>query len=257
MSKTEVKELKLYLWDKEMTLSDALSELDNCQAAQKLVIREIAKRMLLNNKIQELDIAVSEDEEGMLLEKVKQKFNLQDEASYQEFLDSQGVTAEELNNSVVYEEQLARLRDQLVSKEEVLEAFAKSRLMREQVAFSIIRVQSKELADQICNELQNDFKDFSELARAHSMGENAEQGGLIGPLPLSAVNPTLVQVLTNMRPGQMTQPIPSDNDTFIIIQLNSLQRMSMNSQIAESLKNQLFNKWINDQLAEAEMKLDY
>lgn len=68
-------------------------------------------------------------------------------------------------------------------------------------------------------------KNFKELARKHSEGPNAENGGDLGMISLKDLPPAVGQTVQNMKVGDVSQPIFTENG-LIIVKLISLPELS-------------------------------
>lgn len=246
------------IFDEELTLSQALDKLSHDEVAQDQIIKELAKRIVLDKKLKEENIGEpDETKQNALLEQFRQVSNLTTDEAFQGFMEASGKSKERVIKGLVYQDKLMQLRDKVASLEDVAEAFARTKPMREQIMFSIIKVKEQELANKIMHKLDKQLWDFSELAKEYSEDSSAQNGGLIGPMMLASLNPQLAQVLISLRPGEITPPIENTEDnTYVIAQLNNIQRASLNSKLADSIRSELFEKWIEEQVVAAEPKLE-
>jgi peptidyl-prolyl cis-trans isomerase SurA len=68
-------------------------------------------------------------------------------------------------------------------------------------------------------------RSFKELARKHSQGPNAENGGDLGTIPLKDLPPSVAQTVQNMKVGDTSIPIFTEKG-LIIVKLISLPELS-------------------------------
>lgn len=248
---------QLAIWDKDLSLNNAFENITNNPIATELVIRELTKRTLIENKFSELNISEPNDaDKTNLLNAFKQKSNIANDEMFKQFLEGTDNTEEELLQTLIYQAKIEQIRDQVISEADIREYFLKMRDSKESISFGIARLQDKELAHRIFLQVTEEYADFSELTKKHSIGDNAESGGILDSVPLATVHPTLKEVLSTLRPGEISQPIQGDNNHYLVVQLLGYQRVFLSEQNTFIIKNELFERWLNAKVTEAEPKLN-
>jgi parvulin-like peptidyl-prolyl isomerase len=119
---------------------------------------------------------------------------------------------------------------------------------RDRVLYSLLLVEDGSVAQELFFRVQSAESSFAELAVTYSQHETAQRGGLIGPVLLSEVNPALASVLTQLKPGELSTLFQLDR-FYGFIQLNDLIRPVLDENMHQSLLDELFENWIQTQLA--------
>ena len=69
--------------------------------------------------------------------------------------------------------------------------------------FSIIRVDSHSLATELKLKIDENEANFHDLARKYSLGQESASGGILGPIMGTAISPTILAHLKNLKPNQV------------------------------------------------------
>jgi parvulin-like peptidyl-prolyl isomerase len=117
----------------------------------------------------------------------------------------------------------------------------------DQVIYSLLRVQDIGAAQEFYFRLQAGEQTFAELAREYSQGPEAQTGGLIGPIELAAIHPTLAKMLAMSQPNQLWSPARL-NDWYVIVRLEKFLPAELDEPMRQRLLNELFNEWVQAQL---------
>ncbi len=117
----------------------------------------------------------------------------------------------------------------------------------DKVIYSLIRVQHQEIAQELFFRLQANEQSFAELAREYSQGPEAQTGGVIGPVELSAIHPLMAQRFATISP-QRVQPPMRLGEWIVLLQLEQLIPASLDASTQQRLLNELFDQWLQTQL---------
>jgi parvulin-like peptidyl-prolyl isomerase len=121
----------------------------------------------------------------------------------------------------------------------------KSKLDR--VIYSLLRIDSAEIAQELYFRIKAGEQSFAELARDYSQGPEAQTGGLIGPMELSTPHPVLAKMLSFAQPGQLYPPTRL-GEWFVILRLEKLLSAQLDESMRQQLLDSLFEAWIQEQL---------
>ncbi|MEM6354051.1 MAG: peptidylprolyl isomerase, partial [Cyanobacteria bacterium P01_D01_bin.14] len=111
----------------------------------------------------------------------------------------------------------------------------------------LIRTQDASLAQELYFRLQDDEVKFADLAREFSEGQEAQTGGLIGPVELSVPHPMLARMLQVSSPGQLWSPTPI-GEWFVIARLEKFMPAQLDDPTRKRLMDELFQNWLQQQL---------
>jgi peptidyl-prolyl cis-trans isomerase SurA len=110
-------------------------------------------------------------------------------------------------------------------------------------------------------------EDFAELARRHSQGPGAGQGGELGPVPEGDLLPQMRQSLSQLKPGQVSQVIKVPGSYVFMQLLGQTAQAGGGSGLRPELREQLrvklehealekrFREWITELRSKAYVKI--
>ncbi len=117
--------------------------------------------------------------------------------------------------------------------------------MLDEVNYSLIRVTSKNLADELYLRIIEEESSFEEIARTYSMGPEKMTSGEIGPVPLGRAHPILAKLLEVSKKGQIWPPKKLES-WWVIVKLNYLNSIPLDKKLSETLLNELGGKYIEE-----------
>lgn len=211
------------------------------------VLKEIEKRLIIENYLQNYQI-VPEDK-TLIIKEFCHKNNINSESEFEQFLFNTKQSRDALVDRLNYMNRIEKLKKIVVSKDDINDAFLRNKARQDSVIFSIIRVKNRNIANELYYRLNDDLKDFGELARRFSDGPEAIYGGIIGPTVINSLNPELRNILLNLKEGEITDPFQIDSEHFLIVKLIKLNQVSLISQVEESIRNELFEMWLERQIS--------
>lgn len=91
---------------------------------------------------------------------------------------------------------------------------------------------------------------FADAARKYSEAPNAAQGGDSGWLTASDVNPQLLQLLSSMKPKELSPPLPTQN-TVLLVQLEDRKDPTKSdfTAVKKEIENRVFKEKMDAELA--------
>lgn len=247
--------LQLHMWQETMSLEAAFAKLVQMDMAHP-VLKEMGKRLLYSRSFEEYKIeAPDQAKSEALLTAFCQRLKLKDVNELAVWLERHQQTHQALMQQLVYQERLNRLKEQVISKAMVEEAFLKQKARRDSVLFGLMRMSQKALAQEVYYRLVDDGQDFGLLAQQFSVGPEAKFGGIVGPKPIYEINPELRKVLATLKPGDTTEPFTLDENQYLIVRLFRAEQAVPNAVTMASLQDELFEQWTERQLMLANIRL--
>jgi peptidyl-prolyl cis-trans isomerase SurA len=221
-------------------------------------------------KLQEADragIRVSPDEVNRAVEDIKKKHGLTDEM-FKEAIKQEGFTLAEYRRRLAEQIIVSRLVEQevrariLVTEREIDRYLSENKdMLKESEGFNISHIflrrqdnrkQVEEKAMEIYK-LLKDGADFQDTARQHSEDASARVGGNLGFIKKAHMTPEFLNVLSDMKAGDISKPFWSENGVHIL-RLNEvitlgdpekLREMARQRLISENL-NREYKNWIRE-----------
>lgn len=117
----------------------------------------------------------------------------------------------------------------------------------DKVIYSLLRTPHQEIATELYFRIEAGEQSFAECARTYSQGAEAQTGGLLGPMELSAPHPTIAKMLSISQPGQLHSPIQL-GEWFVILRLEKFIGAVLDEPMRQQLLNGLFEGWIQEQV---------
>ncbi|WP_315784912.1 peptidylprolyl isomerase [Fischerella sp. JS2] len=185
-------------------------------------------------------------------EKACQAFYLQQnsktDAERQAWLRRRGMTSEQVRKLVTRALRLEKFK-QATWETQIDAYFDKRKPQLDRVIYSVIHTKDSGIAQELFFRLQAGEQSFAELAPKYSIGQEARTQGIVGPVELGKLHPTLAKLLTFTQPGQLLPPTPIDQ-WFVILRLEKILPAELNDVTRWQLRHELFLKWLGQQVAQ-------
>ncbi len=117
----------------------------------------------------------------------------------------------------------------------------------DKVTFLIIRVSSKDLANELYLRIKEDEETFENIAFNYSEGHEKDRNGLAGPVLIKNIHPVIKEILLASKLKELNQPIKIDNK-YIILKLLKRDIAILNEEIRDSLLEELREKFLYEEL---------
>lgn len=130
---------------------------------------------------------------------------------------------------------------------EVESYFLKRKAQLDRVVYSLIRTQHPGIAQELYFRISEGEQSFAEAAKQFSQGPEMSTGGLIGPMPLGKLHPSLTKLLSVSQPGQVWPPIQLAN-WWVVVRLEQLLPAQLDEATRQQLLDELFHNWLENQI---------
>ncbi len=192
------------------------------------------------------DIPCQESEHAIAIQKFEQLYRITSVETKQAWLQNHGMSLEEMEELAIRNLKIHKFKKENFSHK-VDGYFLKRKANFDRVIYSLIRTEDKGLASEIYFRIQGSEQSFAELAREYSQGIEAHTGGIMGPMTLAQIHPTLARILTVSKPGQLWAPNYIEG-YFIIVRLEQLLPARLDDIMRRKLLDELFDLWVNEQV---------
>ena len=219
------------------------TELIDCLTRHQLMPRLI-QELLIDDAISSVEL--SKDEVAIAHQTFCQKYQLATEADQETWRQQRGLSREAFEAVVLRDLKLEKYKAQ-TWETQVESYFLQRKTQLDRVLYSLIRTEDAGLAQELYFRIHDDGESFSDLARQYSEGQEAQTGGLIGPVELSVPHPTLAKMLSISQPNQLWSPTRI-GEWFIIVRLEKFVPAQMDEAMRQRLSNELFGQWLQNQL---------
>lgn len=189
----------------------------------------------------------TEAERQLAMKQFDVQQHINSESDREAWLQKQGMTIEQMEDLAVRPMLLEKFKvDTWGSKVESY--FINRKANFDQVIFSLLRTPDGLLSQEIYFRILEGEESFSQLAGQYSKGPEANTGGVIGPVPLSNLNPSLAKILSISKPGQLWSPTRIE-EWFAIVRLEKFLPASLDEVMRQRLLNEMFETWLQDQIS--------
>jgi parvulin-like peptidyl-prolyl isomerase len=125
--------------------------------------------------------------------------------------------------------------------------FLKCKADLDRVVFSMVSTHEEEIAQELYFRLQEGEQSFADLAPQYARGAERDTFGIVGPIALGQLHPTLKQLLTVMQVGQLWTPVPVDR-YLTIVRLEKRIPARLDEAMQQTLLQDLLDRWLQEQL---------
>jgi parvulin-like peptidyl-prolyl isomerase len=217
----------------------ALTEL-NRLIRQQDQARPLARAWVLDQLVHAIPLPATE--EKALMAAFLERQGITADEQVPEWLARRGLAFEDLRILATQEQRLQRLRLRRWGGEVEVQ-FLRRKSELDQVVYSLLRVESEDLAAELHHQISEGEADFSRLAPLHSRGPERFSCGQIGPVSLAAGHETLVSRLRRGRPGQLFEPFQA-GDSWVVLRLEQLLPAELNEAARSRMMGELFDEWL-------------
>ncbi|QNI96549.1 peptidylprolyl isomerase [Synechococcus sp. RS9902] len=193
-------------------------------------------------------VNLSQDEEMEAVRTYVAQQEIHDKRDLEQFLKIKGWSQADLTYFSTKGERLQRFQEQVFSNDVSLR-FLETKLDRDQISYSLIRVSDGDLAFELHQRLQEAEASFEQLAAEFSEGAEQSSGGSIGPVPVTQAHPTVANKLRTSQPGQLWPPFFLEN-IWLILRLDQWEGARLNDATRNELLDELFDEWVEERVSQ-------
>jgi parvulin-like peptidyl-prolyl isomerase len=124
----------------------------------------------------------------------------------------------------------------------------------DKVLYSLLRVTDMEVAQELYFRIKAGEESFADCALEYSQGQEAQTGGLLGPVPISQPHQAIAQKLSISQVGQLWPPMKLDN-WVVIVRLEKLIPAQLDDAMKANLLNHLFEQWLASEINNAQLSI--
>lgn len=193
--------------------------------------------------------SLTEEESTAAVQQFQQANQLTSPEQCQAYLQQRGLMAADLETLAQRDRRLHKFKLETWGNK-VESYFLQRKTQMDRVLYSLIRTREAGLAQELYFRIQDDGEPFADLARQYSEGQEAQTGGLIGPVELSVPHASLARVLSISQPGQLWPPTKV-GDWFVVVRLEKFFPAKLDDATRQRLLDELFNTWLIEQVQKA------
>ena len=125
------------------------------------------------------------------------------------------------------------------------ELFLSSKGARDLVIYSLLRVKDYGLARELWIRLEEDETTFAEAAREFGEGPEADRQGVVGPIPIGAIQPIQLQdILRGLKAGEMSPPI-GVGEWQLLLRLEKLTPVRLDDKVRQQMLQEALDEFLD------------
>ena len=186
----------------------AMPEELNRLARQQGLCLAIAQASVYDEICRAIPLSQEQELETVRIYLAQQQIN--DQSQLDAFLIRKGWDQADLTYFASKGRRLNHFRQQMFSDAVTLR-FLETKLDRDQITYSLIRVSDGDLAFELHQRLQEGEASFEDLASEYSEGDERNSRGRVGPVNLNQAHPSVVNKLRTSETGQLWAPFFLEN----------------------------------------------
>ena len=229
--------------DKER-LPELIGELD----LFPLLVRKVIERQSV------LKVIPSNEEQIAYYQKFLKSNRITNAEALQLWLQVEGISEQVMSNRLYFSLQIDQFKEQKFGSL-VESVFLERKSQLDRVLYSLIRVKNREKATELHLKLTEEEATFSELASSYTEGLEKEMNGLLGPMELGSLNPSISERLKISQPGQLWPPFES-NGWWVLLRLERILPASLDNGMYIRIINELYEEWMKLEVGNALSQLE-
>jgi parvulin-like peptidyl-prolyl isomerase len=210
------------------------------------MLPQLVREIIIEDAI--ANINLSPEEKNQAYQQFSQGNQITSEADLAAWLQARNLSQEHLDYQITRNCKLEQFKQNTWGKQ--LESYfiqRKSKL--DKAIYSLIRVNDIGIAQELYFRIQEGEQSFDAIAREYSQGQEANTGGLMGPVELSVPHPALANLLTSNPPGKLLPPARV-GEWIVIVRLEKFLPAQLDEPMKQRLLNELLDNWLQTQLKE-------
>ena len=211
-----------------------------------MLLEQLQQYQLLPKLVQEVVVDQAIDSVACDPEEAYKTFchqrNLLTEEQQQAWQTQHKLTQEQMYMMALRDAKITKFKEDTWGNQ-VESYFLERKVKLDRVLYSLIRTKDPSLAQELYFRLNDDGESFAELARHYSEGQEAQTGGLIGPVELSVPHPMIGRMLSVSQPGQLWSPTPI-GEWYVITRLEKFVPAQFDDAMRQRLMDELFKTWL-------------
>lgn len=192
------------------------------------------------------DIEVDKEEQISFQQKFMKKEGIKNKDELANWLKINSISEKEISKQLYISLKLEKFKRSNF-EDKVEDIFLKTKKNLDRVTYSLLRVKSKTKASELFIRLSEEESTFPELASKYSEGVEQVLHGLVGPMELGKVNPSIAERLLSSSPGQLWPPFELEG-WWLLIRFERLISSSLNEMMKNRIINELYEISIRDKI---------
>lgn len=232
---------------KPITVDDVLLYL-KATGIFRNAIYQIISIEVITLKARELKLAVSEEELHAYSKTRRESLGLIEATAMNDYCKWLGITFDHWQKQIEIELLRQRLKKALFSEARLRELYEQRRHELKTLSVSRIVLREPAFLQEIATQIQAGQRDFSMLAREHSLEQNTKvAGGYLGRIRWGMLPAEVEKVLFPALPGALVGPLAQDG-YWVLYRVDDVQEAEYTDELKEQISERLFAEWLEHEV---------
>lgn len=215
--------------------------------------KELLRALVLKNAFEKHQMSedYSAAQAEALLKDFCQETALDTEEKLAQYLRQNRQSQQTLVEKLFVRQRVEALKSRIITDAAVQSEFLARKPHLDRLVFQLIRTNSERQACDFYAQLKAAPDTFAQIAKTHSNGPEAQNGGFIGPVPPEALHKKLAQQLLALEDNAISTPFEIES-TWLVARKIQLQQAKLDESLFKSIAQQLFEQWVEQQIVLAQ-----
>ena len=202
------------------------------------------RQLVRNRALEEASVGVELDEQELetAWQEFCQRHSLQSGTNAPVPPELSGTTPDMLRDVAERDLRISRWKERVFGTQ-AEEHFKRRKADLDRVVYSLLRLDNSGLARELWFRLNEDEASFAELAAHYSAGDEMYTGGLVGPVTLGSIHPSLAHALRSAHPGNLLPPFQVA-DWHVVARLEHNLPAELDSTTRRRMIDELAAHWL-------------
>ncbi|MEM9154811.1 MAG: peptidylprolyl isomerase [Cyanobacteria bacterium P01_F01_bin.33] len=207
---------------------------------------QLVRNLILDEAI--ADIPCETAEVDAAFQQLCQHFHIDDnQEAIQAWMKQQNTTTEQFVDRLARTIRIKKYQEAMWGSK-LHSIFLERKSQFDKAVYYSIRTPNPRVAQELYFRLQANEQPFAELASEFGHGQEVHTGGLVGPVLLNSLQPTLKQLLTASKPEQLLTPFKVGK-WYFVIRMKQFLPAKLDDELRKTLLTQLCEEWLQQQVS--------
>ncbi|MFN0055519.1 MAG: peptidylprolyl isomerase [Planctomycetales bacterium] len=212
-------------------------------------VRQALADLIVQRRARTLGLEVSDADVQAEVNSLRKQLKLFKAAQTQEWLKEHHLTLDDLAESAEWSLLKSRLKERVVTRDQVELYFSEHRRSFDRVQCAHILVEDEGVAEELKVQLVEDGADFSTLAARFSTDEKSRHsGGDLGEVVRTALAPAVESAVFSARAGEVVGPVKTDMG-YHLVKVERLMLGALTDALRGSISEHLFTQWLEGEFS--------
>lgn len=240
--------------DRELSLRDCMRYLQSTGKLQEFIGTILRQHLLQEETTRRDDLDIPEGVVEQAIIDFRLQQQLTDAPAFQEWLQKNGSDYSMFHKQILGNFKIEKLK-MVVTGERLQEYFIDRKLFLDRVVLSRIIVESQDLAEELKTQIQENSATYEELARQYSITDDKMVNGMMGPVSRGTLPDSIRGQIDAATPGSLIGPLELEGKWGLFRVDEFLEASLDDEQLQQSLRNELFDRWISEKIQKMTVKL--